>query len=586
MLFDLPDVSFEKIKTPEGFESAYELRIKQAIDHNNPDMGHFYHRVFLSHKGFDHSTTIITNGYSRPSNNITEVARFLDANQLNVEHRYFGESNPDSLDYSYLNFEQITADLHKIKHLFRNLYKEKWVSTGISKGETTTIFYRYFYPEDVDVSIPYVAPINYSDEDERIYDFLNSVGSDECRKNIYDYQVRLLRGSETIKPFLKWYAQGKELEFNYLNFDEAYELAVLEYPFAFWQYGKDCHSIPSSKDNTETHIQHFLDVSGLDLFADSSMKAYGSHYYQSATEMGYYGYETEPFKDLLKHIPLDPHPSAAFVPDKMDVKFNGDLTNKVAEWTVEEADNMIYINGALDTWSATAVQPSDKTNSLFYFLEGKHHSSARIKNMTSAEQNQMCSSLSDWLEQPITIKDKKSDIELLIDMMTGSFSSADQAEKDSSYYDISLHMYPIWKDKKGHWIYVEQAASSFQEKPYRQRIYRVDQNEHDSFESIVYAIKGQEDFVGKWKTPEYFDQFDTSILKERIGCTVYLKKDGYAYHGSTNEKSCRSSLSGASFATSKVTIEEREIKSWDQGFDKHGTQVWGAQKGAYIFKRR
>jgi hypothetical protein len=60
---------------------------------------------------------------------------------------------------------------------------------------------------------------------------------------------------------------------------------------------------------------------------------------------------------------------------------------------------MIYINGALDTWSATAVPPSDKTNSLFFFMEGKHHGSARIKNMTEADKNRLIKTANEWLDR-------------------------------------------------------------------------------------------------------------------------------------------------------------------------------------------
>ena len=396
-LFELPDVIFKKIDTPDGYDSAYELKIKQAIDHNDPSKGHFYQRVFLSHKGYDNPTAIITNGYGKPRNNITEVAELIDANQINVEHRYFLESSPEAMDYSYLNFEQLTADLHKINQIFREIYKGKWVSTGISKGGTTTIFYRYFYPNDVDVSIPYVAPVNYSDEDKRIYEFLDNIGDEDCRKTIYEYQVKMLKESETIKSQLKWYAKGKDLKFNYLNFDEAYEYAILEYPFSFWQYGHDCTKIPSSDADLEVYIDHFLDIVGLEFYSDDAMKSYASHYYQSGTEMGYYGYETEDFKGLLNYLSHDDHPSAVFPPENVDVTFDGTLTKKVAKWA-ETADNMIYINGALDTWSATAVPPSSKCNSLFYFLKDKHHASARIKNMTDTEKALLNKTLNKWLD--------------------------------------------------------------------------------------------------------------------------------------------------------------------------------------------
>ncbi|MGA0257438.1 MAG: S28 family serine protease [Saprospiraceae bacterium] len=395
-LFELPDIIFQQIETKADYEACYELRIKQPIDHNDPSKGHFYQRAYLSHMGFDAPSVIVTNGYGRPSNNITELASLLGANQINVEHRYFLESVPEEMDYDYLNFVQVTADLHKINTIFRSIYDGPWVASGISKGGTTTIFYRYFYPDDVDVSVPYVAPVNLSDEDPRIYSFLDTIGSDQCRADIYAYQRDLLTNADEYKSLLKWFAKGKGLEFNYLSFDEAFEYAVLEYPFSFWQYGRDCSKIPSPDTDTETKLNYFLDIVGLQFFSDSDMKAYASHYYQSGTEMGYYGYETEDFEGLLKYLPMDPHPSAVFMPDKMVKPFDASLTTQVFEWT-KEADNMIYINGALDTWSATAAPPSDQNNSLYYFLEGKHHATARIASMNSQEKYLLIGKLEEWL---------------------------------------------------------------------------------------------------------------------------------------------------------------------------------------------
>jgi hypothetical protein len=400
-LFELPDVIFTKIKTPEGYEAAYKLMIKQPLDHTNEAAGHFYQKVYYSHKGYSNPTAIITNGYNKNNNNITEVASMTAANQLNVEHRYFGESMPDTMDYQYLNFEQVTADLHRIRTLFSTMYSGKWISSGISKGGTTTIFYKYFYPEDVDVSIPYVAPLNYEYEEKRIYDFLDNVGTKECRENIYTLQKELLSESDKIIPLLKWYIKGRDLKFTYLSIEEAYEFAVLELPFSFWQYGQDCTVIPTGKD-TETKVDYLLNVVGLDFFSDRDMKSYGSHYYQSATQMGYYGYETEDFKGLLKYLPYEPHPHAAFVPNKMKVDWDGTLTTKAAKWIEVKGNNMLYINGAIDTWSATAVPPSKKVNSKWFFMKNKHHASARIKNMTPEERNIFVNALEGWLD--ITIE--------------------------------------------------------------------------------------------------------------------------------------------------------------------------------------
>ena len=172
LLFNLPDVIFKKIEIPDSFEFAYELKIRQPLDHFDLSKGFFYQKVFLSHKAFDRPTVINTAGYSKRKNNILEITELLSANQIAVEHRFFGESLPDSMEYKYLNLKQATADLHHINQLFKKIYKGKWVSSGVSKGGVTTIFYRYFYPNDVDVSIPYVAPLNKERKDKRVYTFL------------------------------------------------------------------------------------------------------------------------------------------------------------------------------------------------------------------------------------------------------------------------------------------------------------------------------------------------------------------------------------------------------------------------------
>lgn len=179
----------------------------------------------------------------------------------------------------------------------------------------------------------------------------------------------------------------------------------------------------------------------------------------------------------------------------------------------------------------------------------------------------------------------KEELTALQTLMTGSFDSSEQAKADESYFDISLHMYPIWTSKDGYWLYVEQALSSKQSKPYRQRIYQLEKLEDGSFSSKVYTLENPEAAVGKWKTPEYFDQFDSAMLKEREGCAVILKKDGDSYSGSTNEKDCKSSMRGASYATSEVTIKADVIESWDRGFNEKDEHVWGAEKAGYVFKR-
>lgn len=170
----------------------------------------------------------------------------------------------------------------------------------------------------------------------------------------------------------------------------------------------------------------------------------------------------------------------------------------------------------------------------------------------------------------------------LVSIMQGHYSSEKQSIADSDYYNISLRMTPIWKEK-GNYLFVEQAIFDKQDKPYRVRVYKVSQK-GDEFVSEIYTIKNEKDWIGKWATPEAYDKLTDADIELKQGCAVTLKRvDKNKFAGQTGDKTCPSELRGASWANSKVTVTKDEILSWDQGFDKDGKQVWGATKGGYNF---
>jgi hypothetical protein len=183
-----------------------------------------------------------------------------------------------------------------------------------------------------------------------------------------------------------------------------------------------------------------------------------------------------------------------------------------------------------------------------------------------------------------TQQHKTNDLNQLVAIMQGTYSSEKQSIEDKEYFNISLRMIPIWKEK-GNYLYVEQAMFEKQDSPYRVRIYKVSQR-NDEFISEIYTLKNEKEWIGKWKTPKAFDNLAETDIELKPGCEVILKKqpDG-TFIGQTGEKTCPSELRGASYASSKVSVTPTQILSWDQGFDKDGKQVWGAVKGGYIFDK-
>lgn len=403
-LYNLPDVSFKKISDPGDMYLKYDLLVKQPIDHAHPEKGFFNQRVILTHKGFKNPTVMETQGYWLNSKR-NEIEKLFNANNLNIEYRFFGKSVPDSMLWDYLTEEQATADLHIINQLFRNIYMGKWVSTGISKGGSTTIYYKYFFPADVDLSIPYVAPLDNSLEDKRIYTFLDTMGSLDCRNKIKEFQLFLLKHENEAIEKLKWYSKGAKVHYDYTgNIGKSFEYAVLEYPFSFWQYYaiNDCDSIPSN-NVLDDYLQGLLKSSDIYAFSDEGIKEFEVHYYQAATQCGYYGYNIAPFKKYLNYF--KENPSAAFppksvVPNTFDITIN----QKVQKWLDENGNNLIYIYGGYDTWTAAGIMPSNKVNSKRFVIPKTNHATARIKNMDIATQQDFIKAITNMVGIDATIE--------------------------------------------------------------------------------------------------------------------------------------------------------------------------------------
>jgi CpeT protein len=178
-----------------------------------------------------------------------------------------------------------------------------------------------------------------------------------------------------------------------------------------------------------------------------------------------------------------------------------------------------------------------------------------------------------------------STLHKLASYLSGSFSSAAQAEADSNFFHIQLHVARIWSNRaNGIWLYVEQAAANSLSKPYRQRIYHL-YKEGNFYISAIYTIKNPEEVIGAFKQPHLFDKLSMDNVELKSGCEVYLTYFGNRFEGQTGENTCPSDLRGASYTTSKVWLSENEMRSWDQGFNEKGLQVWGSTAGPYIFKR-
>lgn len=384
------------------YPEKYVVRITQPLDPKNPAAGSFTQRVIIGHVGFDRPTILVTEGYGaayalNPKYQ-EELTKLLDANLIFVEYRYFLESTPEPCNWDYLTAENSAYDLHNVNQTLRPLYTGKWISTGISKGGQTTTLYRAFFPDDVDFSVPYVAPLNRAVEDGRHEPFLRKVGTKKDRKAIEDFQREILKRKAEMIPLLEAFCRDRKLEFR-IPMAEVLDYSVLEYPFALWQWGTPVSVIPSLSSDTPTLFEHLMEISSPDYFAEDQPNI--SFFVQAARELGYYGYDTKPFRKYLTIDSSKGYLNRIMLPrDLVDkVEFRPELYNKVYNFLKDNDPKMIFIYGEIDPWSATHVPLfKGKKNEQVYFQPGGSHR-ARISNMPEDIKEKIMKQINAWLAE-------------------------------------------------------------------------------------------------------------------------------------------------------------------------------------------
>jgi hypothetical protein len=288
----------------------------------------------------------------------------LEANQLEVEHRFFPPSSPNPPSWEHLSIAQSAADHHRIVESFKTLYAGKWVSTGHSKGGMAAVYHRFFYPADVDATVPYVAPSSHGTRDPRYVEFVDRLGTASCRRALLDFQRTALARRQEMASLLP------EGRFHILGPDRALEFAIVETPFVFWQFLRfnSCAEIPRP-DASASELLGFLDyVTSLFLYSDDGLNAYAAYYYQSATELGSPRFDERRLRGQLSY-PREDMPEN-YPPLDVEKDFDRSLMERVEGWALATGQRILFIYGADDPWSAGAFTVQAKNDSYRLFVTG------------------------------------------------------------------------------------------------------------------------------------------------------------------------------------------------------------------------
>ena len=395
----LPSVKKVEVLDKGAFEGKYLLWFEQPVSYKDAAKGTFLQRVFVGNVSPDSSTVFVAEGYGAEyasrERYREEISRMFNLNNVVVEHRYFAPSAPAEIDWKYLTAEAEANDLHRIITELKMIYGGKWISTGISKGGQNCTIFRAFYPKDVDITVSYVGPFCRGVEDGRHEPFIAANGSCEAdRAAVRGFQEEWLRRRETIQPKLDSLCKAEGYSFR-IPMSEVYDMCALEFSFAFWQWGIPIERIPSSSASDNEFLNFMNVVSGPDYWQIENPHA--PFFVMAAKELGYYGYDVEPFKDLLTISSAKGYLHKIFLPESaQNVKFDRRLSRKMDRFLRRNKCNIIFIYGEYDPWSA--VRAGDKhsaTNHIFIQPGGSHR--ARISTFDEATQAEIKGIIAGWL---------------------------------------------------------------------------------------------------------------------------------------------------------------------------------------------
>jgi hypothetical protein len=224
------------------------------------------------------------------------------------------------------------------------------------------------------------------------------VGTSQDRAIIQAFQLEILKRRSKLMPLFAAHCSEQKFEFR-TSLDEIYDLSVLEYPFAHWQYGTTIDKIPAPTASDEELFSQFIAVSSPRYFQDFS--TIESFYVQAERELGYYGYDLEPFAAFLTIKSDKGYLKKLVVPKDADVTFDKTLYDKICAYLEKEDPRMVFIYGEYDPWSATAANVSvnmkNKQNMIVaYVPKGSHN--ANIRRLPEELQKRVIDTITKWLE--------------------------------------------------------------------------------------------------------------------------------------------------------------------------------------------
>jgi len=388
------DVNQQATQNP-GFE-YYVLHFEQPVDHDAAGGPTFLQEVSLLHRKESAPMVVWTSGYWDYYHDYSvELTQVLAGNQISIEHRYFAESRPADPDWSKLTIAQMAADEHAIITAFRSVYPGAFVTSGGSKGGMTAIYHRRFFPDDVDGTVPYVAPISFDAPDLRYVPFLDTLGPDACRQAVRDLAVEML-ANRRMGMLNKTSAQAvaKAYAYTRIPIGPAVESAIVSLEWSFWQYYgvTYCPMVPATTASDDDLFK-FLDVvSPPSDNSDDQIGAFDAYYFQAYYQLGYPDGGAAYLDPYL--IYMDADYDGAF-PTAQPAYDGGAAMNDIDQWVRQDGDRLLFVYGEWDPWTGGKFELGNAKDSL-RLVQGMGTHGSHITKLADHDRDAAFAKLEAW----------------------------------------------------------------------------------------------------------------------------------------------------------------------------------------------
>ncbi len=399
----IPGLTAERLETDQAGAAFFHLVFEVPIDHTNPGSATFPLHANLVHRAASAPLVANTTGYYEYfGDNSAEPTSILGANQVSIEHRYFGDSTPDLAGdpslWQFLTIKQMADDQHQVLAALATIYPGPVISTGGSKGGMTAVYHHRFYPDDVAGTIAYVAPLSFGVPDERYATFLDEVGTPACRDALRATTVDMLQNRRAmLEAKAQAEADAKGFTYTRIALPAAVESAVTAVEFSFWQkFGAAaCDSIPtpaSSDDDVWRFLQGVAAVSESD---DEDLALFEPYVYQAYAQLGFPSLGGEELEPLLMFTDED-YSGALSVPLPA---YDGGAAMRDIDAFVQTAPDIVFIYGEVDPWSAGAFTTPNK-----FIVSGGTHNSATLLALGDGDRATIATKLGEWLGTTVTLR--------------------------------------------------------------------------------------------------------------------------------------------------------------------------------------